>query len=126
VVISLKTLTIILTDGPYISEYAEMAYKIARAALKHYQVNIFLYLDGVHVPKIGQEPAQFSNVGVLFRDLARDGVVIRSCIRCAAARGYSSKDDQRCRDYPEEIKISSIYELSEMLSRSDEVICLSR
>ena len=28
------TLTIILTDGPYISQYAEMAGKIAKAALK--------------------------------------------------------------------------------------------
>jgi sulfur relay (sulfurtransferase) complex TusBCD TusD component (DsrE family) len=27
------TLTIILTDGPYISQYAEMGYKIARAAM---------------------------------------------------------------------------------------------
>ena len=50
----MKTITIILTDGPYISEYAEMAYKIAKAALKKYQVNIFLYLDAVHIPKIGQ------------------------------------------------------------------------
>lgn len=41
----MKTLAIILTDGPYISEYAEMAYKIAKAALKKHQVNIFLYLD---------------------------------------------------------------------------------
>ncbi len=38
----MKTLTIVLTDGPYISEYAEMAYKIAQVALKEHQVNIFL------------------------------------------------------------------------------------
>lgn len=47
----MKTLTIVLTDGPYISEYAEIAYKLARAALKQYKVNIFLYLDAVHIPK---------------------------------------------------------------------------
>ena len=35
----MKTLTIILTDGPYISEYAEMAYKIAVEALKICEVN---------------------------------------------------------------------------------------
>ncbi len=39
----MKTLTIILTDDPYISEYAEIAYKIAKAVLKKHQVNIFLY-----------------------------------------------------------------------------------
>ena len=47
----MKTLTIVLTDGPYISEYAEIAYKLAETALKHYKVNIFMYLDGVHIPK---------------------------------------------------------------------------
>ena len=46
----MKTLTIILTDGPYISQYAEMAYKIASEALKLkvFQVNIFLY-QSVHI-----------------------------------------------------------------------------
>ncbi|MFZ2499653.1 MAG: hypothetical protein ACP5N0_01385 [Methanosarcina sp.] len=29
----MKTLTIVLTDGPYISEYAEIACKLAEAAL---------------------------------------------------------------------------------------------
>ena len=53
----MKTLTIILTDGPYISEYADMAYKIAKAALKEHRVNIFLYLDAVHIPKLGQNPS---------------------------------------------------------------------
>ena len=47
----MKTLTIVLTDGPYISEYAEIAYKLTEAALKKYKVNIFLYLDAVHIPK---------------------------------------------------------------------------
>jgi tRNA 2-thiouridine synthesizing protein D len=122
----LKILTIVLTDGPYISEYADMAYKIARAALKHYQVNIFLYLDGVHVPKSGQKPAMFANIGELFEDLAGDGATIRACIRCATARGYRAEEDQSCRDYPEVIKITSIYELAEMLSKSDKVITLSR
>jgi tRNA 2-thiouridine synthesizing protein D len=122
----LKTLTIILTDGPYISEYAEIAYEMAKAALKHCQVNIFLYLDGVHVPKKDQKPASFANIGALFSDLAREGVVIRSCIRCANARGYSPGEGQMCKDYPEEIKITSIYELAEMLSKSDKVISLSR
>ncbi len=44
-------ITIVLTDGPYISEYAEMAYKMAKAALKKHEVNVFLYLDAVHIPK---------------------------------------------------------------------------
>ncbi len=122
----MKILTIVLTDGPYISEYADIAYKITRQALKHYKVNIFLYLDGVHVPKSGQKPAMFANIGALFEELARDGAIIRACIRCATARGYGAEEDQSCKDYPEVIKITSIYELAEMLSLSDKVISLSR
>ena len=83
----MKTLTIVLTDGPYISEYAEIAYKLAETALKHYKVNIFMYLDGVHIPKKGQNPAFFTNEGQLFSELAESGVVIRACARCAGAKG---------------------------------------
>lgn len=121
----MATITIILTDGPYISEYAEIAYKIAKAALKKYQVNIFLYLDAVHIPKKGQMPAVFANAGKLFEGLAEDGAVIRACIRCASARGYQAEDGF-CEDYLPGIKITSIYDLAEMLSKSDRVISLSR
>jgi len=122
----LKTLTIILTDGPYISEYAEMANKIAKDALKEHQVNVFLYLDAVHIPKIRQCPLQFANIGELFRQLAKSGAVVRACSRCAAARGYLPDEDGACPDYYEGIKITSIYDLAEMLSKSDKVITLSR
>jgi tRNA 2-thiouridine synthesizing protein D len=124
--LDLKTLTIVLTDGPYISKYAEMAYKIARAALKEYQVNIFLYLDAVHIPKLGQNPTLFANVGKLFKELAESGAAVRACSRCAAARGYLSEDDGICPDYYSGIKITSIHDLAEMLRKSDKVITLSR
>jgi tRNA 2-thiouridine synthesizing protein D len=122
----LKTLTIILTDGPYISEYAEMAYKISKAALKEHHVNIFLYLDAVHIPKLGQNPSLFANVGQLFQELAEKGAVVRACSRCAAARGYLPEEDGICPDYYNGIKITSIYDLADMLSKSDKVITLSR
>lgn len=122
----MKTLTIVLTDGPYISEYAEMAYKIAKAALKEHRVFIFLYLDAVHIPKLGQNPSLFANVGKLFQELAERGAVIRACSRCAAARGYLPGDDGTCPDYYNGIKITSIYDLAEMLCKSDKVITLSR
>ncbi|HWR24900.1 MAG TPA: DsrE family protein [Methanosarcina sp.] len=146
----MKTLTILLTDGPYISEYAEIAYKLAEAALKKYRVNIFLYLDAVHIPKKGQNPSFFSNTGELFSGLAEKGVIIRACARCAAARGYLIEENRanldeirvealgedfvegkivresNCKDYFPGIRITSLYELSEMLSKSDKVISLSR
>jgi tRNA 2-thiouridine synthesizing protein D len=126
----LKTITIILTDGPYISEYAEIACKLAENALKRYHVNIFLYLDAVHIPKKGQNPSFFTNAGELFSELAEKGAVIRACARCAGARGYIPEEEiiegSNCRDYFPEIKITSLYELSEMLTKSDRVISLSR
>jgi tRNA 2-thiouridine synthesizing protein D len=127
---ALKTLTIVLTDGPYISEYTEIAYKLAEAALHQYKVNIFLYLDAVHIPKKGQDPSFFTNAGQLFSELAEKEVVIRACARCAAARGYLPEEEitqgSNCRDYFPGIQITSLYELSEMLSKSDRVISLSR
>jgi tRNA 2-thiouridine synthesizing protein D len=122
----LKTLTIILTDGPYISEYAEIAYKIAIEALKLSQVDIFLYLDAVHIPKLGQKPSLFENAGQLFQDLAERGALVRACVRCAAARGYLAGEEGMCPDYHQGIKITSLYDLAEMLKKSDKVIALSR
>ncbi len=122
----MRTLTIVLTDGPYISEYADMAYKIALAALKEHQVFIFLYLDAVHIPKLGQNPTLFANVGKLFQELSLRGAEVRACSRCAAARGYLPEDDGVCQDYYNGIKITSIYDLAEMLSKSDKVMTLSR
>ena len=126
----MKTLTIVLTDGPYISEYTEIACKLAEEALGWYQVNIFLYLDAVHIPKKGQNPSFFINTSELFTGLAEKGAVIRACARCAAARGYTAGEEttngNNCGDYVQGIKISSLYELSEMLSKSDRVISLSK
>lgn len=126
----MKTLTIVLTDGPYISEYADIAYKLAEAALENHKVNMFLYLDAVHIPKKGQEPSFFTNAGQLFSGLVEKGVVIRACARCAGARGYIPEEEiiqgSNCRDYLPGIRITSLYELSEMLGKSDRVISLSR
>ena len=122
----MKTLTIILTDGPYISEYADIAGKIASEALKIFQVNIFLYLDAVHIPKAGQKPTLFADMGQKFQDLAERGAVVRACVRCASARGYVADQDGICPDYHQGIKISSLYDLAEMLKASDKVIALSR
>ncbi len=119
------TITIILTDGPYISEYAEMACKMARAALKAHRVNIFLYLDAVHIPKAGQSPAFFASAGKLFQELAELGACVEACPRCASARGYASAEGQS-EDYVPGIRITSLYRLAEMLEESDKVVALSR
>jgi len=118
---AIKIITIILTDGPYISEYADMACKMASAALKICRVNIFLYLDAVHIGKAGQNPTNFANLGRAFAKLAEQGAVIEACPRCAMARGYPPSGE----DFMLGIKITSLYRLAEMINESDRVISLS-
>ena len=118
-----KTLTILLTDGPYISECAEIAHRIASKALKNYRVNIFLYLDALHIPKLHQHPQAVANMGNLFIELAEHGARIRGCPRCGMARGYHTGDN--C-EYPDLIEISSLYDLQEMIAESDRVISITR
>lgn len=120
----MKTLTIVLTDGPYINQNAEMAYRIARAALGRYRVNIFLYLDAVHIPKRGQRPVQFMNLADLFQELASMGATIRACPRCASSRGYSAENGV-CPEYIDGVLITSLYDLERMIGESDKVISLS-
>jgi tRNA 2-thiouridine synthesizing protein D len=88
-------------------------------------VNIFLYLDAVHIPKKGQNPAFFANAEELFGELAALGASVEACPRCATARGYAPKDGKN-EDYLDGIKITSLYRLAEMLEESDRVVALSR
>ncbi len=70
-----KILTIILTEGPYRSQYADIAYEIANSALNNkYNVNIFLYMDATHIPRKGQNPHSFPNVLGKFRKLVDRGL----------------------------------------------------
>ncbi len=47
-----KVMVIVLLDGPYISQYADIGYNMAQSALNlGYVVKIFLYMDGVHIPE---------------------------------------------------------------------------
>ena len=80
----------------------------------------------MHIPKRKQKPSLFRNAGLLFQELAESGAVVRACVRCAAARGYQGDEQGICPDYYEGIKITSLYDLAEMLKTSDRVIALSR
>jgi tRNA 2-thiouridine synthesizing protein D len=118
---SKKMLTIVLTEGPYRSQYADIAYEIASSALyKKYRVNIFLYMDATHIPKKEQNPHSFPNVAQKFRKLMKKGAKIRACVRCATARGHSCTQ----KSYIQGIKITSVYELAEWIKKSHRVISL--
>jgi len=117
-----KTLTLILTEGPYRSQYADMAYEIAKSALNNeYNVNIFLYMDATHIPRKGQNPHSFPNVLEKIKKLVSRGADIRACVRCATARGYAC--DAKF-PYINGITITNVYDIPEWIKKSDKVLSL--
>ncbi|QHN07047.1 sulfur reduction protein DsrE [Methanothermobacter sp. THM-1] len=116
-----KILTLVITEGPYRHQYADIAYEMAESALrKGYGVKIFLYMDGTHIPKRNQAPQSFPNTAERFRTLLKDGAEIISCIRCSTARGHTCSEDPYIRG----VQIKSVYELAEWIKKSHKVITL--
>jgi len=116
-----KVLTLILTEGPYRSQYADIAYKIAKSALKlGYEVKMFLYMDATHIPKKEQNPHSFPNVAENFRKLVTRGADIRVCVRCATARGHSCTQ----KPYINGVKITNVYDVPQWVRESHKVITL--
>lgn len=115
-----KVLVLVIIDGPYISQYADIGYELARSALNSgYGVKIFLYMDGVHVPRKDQDPREFPNISRAFDELIEKGCEIKACIRCAAARGYLDESQ-----YLDGVEITSVYDLAEWMDDSSKVIML--
>lgn len=114
---STKTLTIVLNRGPFISEYADMAVELAmKAKKKGYNVNLYLYLDGVWVPHVKKDK-DFSNVGDRLRWALKAGVNVKSCARCAdEARDITEVD------MIEGVPLVGIYSLIDWLKDSDKVV----
>jgi len=117
-----KFLVIVLLDGPYISQYADIGYNIAITALNlGYGVKIFLYMDGVHLPRKDQDPHSLPNISLALEELIKKGCQIKACIRCATARGYLDESQ-----YLEGVEITSVYDLAEWMDEDSKVITLGR
>lgn len=126
-----KTLTILLLTGPYTSQLTDVALDIVEAALvKKYRVHLFLYMDGVHVPKRGQVTARFPNVEQRLRRLIASGMEVKCCVRCASARGYvEGSEDIVTGQFPtsqylEGAVITEIYDFPRWVAESSKVISL--
>ncbi|HMK53583.1 MAG TPA: DsrE family protein [Methanobacteriaceae archaeon] len=116
-----KVLTIILTEGPYRSQHADIAYELAQSALDMgYGVQMFLYMDATHIPKKEQNPQSFPNVANKFRKLVESGADIRACIRCATARGHTCTPNP----YIKDVRITSVYDIPQWVRDSHQVISL--
>ncbi len=115
-----QAMVIVLLDGPYISQYVDIGYKMAKSALKlGYTVKIFLYMDGVHIPRKNQNPRDFPNISQNFTKLIEKGCEIKACVRCAAARGYTDQSN-----YLEGVEITSVYDLAEWIDENSKVVML--
>ena len=86
--------------SPYMNRSSGALLDCLRAALEaHASVDLYCYLDGVHVGHLGQKPSEFENIGEGLTELsekaAKRGLQCQmlACGRCAAARGYSTWDD---------------------------------
>ncbi|MFQ5827420.1 MAG: DsrE/DsrF/TusD sulfur relay family protein [Dehalococcoidia bacterium] len=111
-----KTLTILLNRGPFVSEYADLALKVAiKAREKGHQVNLYLYVDGVWAPHVKAQKS-YANVGQRLREAMKLGVNVKICNRCADAR------DVVAGDVIEGIPLVGLFDFTEWLRSSDRVL----
>lgn len=117
-----KTLTIVWRTGSMMAMDANVAVKLARAALaKGYNVHMFGYGEGVTAIKKGQNPKRFPNVGKELEDSIREGVTAAVCETCYAARGF-----ERGEEIPGAKVGSLTNDLFKFVSDSDRMITIAR
>lgn len=117
-----KTMTIIWRSGSMMAMDANIATKLAKAALeKGYKVNMFGYGEGITAVKKGQAPKRFPNVGEELQELAKAGAAISLCETCYAARGFQRGEEI------EGVKIGSLTNnLFGFVSESDRLVTIAR
>jgi len=115
-----KTLTILLHRGPFESEYADLAVNFAlKVREKGYNVNLWLYGDGVWTPHVKKQK-DYPNVGANLRKALKEGVNVKMCARCTEARDVE-KDD-----IIEGIPLVGLFDFTDWLENSDKVLTFMR
>ena len=111
-----KVLTILLIKGPYVSEAADISFKIAlRARRKGYKVNIFLYLDGTWNTHLTGDKS-FNNPGDWLKRVIRKKIEVKACERCSSARDLVQDN------IIDGVEISGSSRLIDFLMESDKVL----
>ena len=117
-----KTLTILWRSGAMMAMDANVAVKLAKAALaKGYNVNMFGYGEGVTAVKKGQKPKRFPNVGEELEQVAKEGALQAVCETCYAARGF-----ERGEEIPTAKVGSLTNDLAGFVSKSDRLVTIAR
>jgi tRNA 2-thiouridine synthesizing protein C len=88
------------TGSPYMHRSAWHAVGYLSAALEmKLSIELYTYLDGIHMGHAGQNPTEAENIGRGLEELADRAAKtdlpcqMLACNRCATARGYSTWDD---------------------------------
>lgn len=118
-----KTLTIVLTKGPYAHEAPYTVLRIAEKALeKGYNVNLVTYLDGTYVTHHKQKTKAYPVVSELFHRLIKKGAIgpkfdCIACVRCTEARGITD-------EMIEGVIIGALYDVMDLAKLSEKVIVI--
>lgn len=95
-----STIGYLQLESPYMHRSSLSALRCLNAALEvHASVELYAYLDGIHLGHTGQNPTEQENIGAgleqLSEKVAKLGLQCQmiACSRCATARGYSTWDD---------------------------------
>jgi tRNA 2-thiouridine synthesizing protein C len=116
-------------ESPYMNQSSYAAYQFLAAGVEaHASVDLYAYLDGIHLGHVCQNPSECTNIGSSLEDLndnaLKKGLAFQmyACGRCAAARGYSTWDDGKgivistCTIKP--VKIRSLQEIIGQFGRN--------
>jgi len=117
-----KTLTIFLRTGSMMAMDANIATKLAKAAIdKGYKVHIFGYGEGVTTVKRGQKPKRFPNVGEEIEQISKEGATMAICETCYAARGFERGEEISA------VKVGSLTnDLFGFVQESDRIVTIAR
>jgi tRNA 2-thiouridine synthesizing protein D len=109
---------VLVLEGPYQHQAADSAYHFIKAALGcgHEITGVFLYTDGVNVANRFINPPGERSLAQMYSELAQQGINVVACTACAKFRGLK-------RDLAvENIRLSGLGELAEMIQQSDRFI----
>ena len=117
----MQKITIIVNGTPYGTEGPYNALRLAGALLsgqERAEVNLFLMADAVFSAKRGQDPPKgYYDVEQMLSDVIEKGASARLCGTCSKARGIGEEE------IVNGSSISSMIELSRLVTESDKVIC---
>jgi uncharacterized protein involved in oxidation of intracellular sulfur len=89
-------MTIIINDPPYGTERSWNALRLASSsasAITEEAINVFLLGDAVALAKRGQNPPEgYYNLEKMLSNLIKNGIKVRACGTCLAARGLTLKE----------------------------------